>query len=440
MLSHTIKKKATMNSLRHLQHALRHITLVASLAILTACGGDPSGGSSGSGIGGGPGGGGSGSGGGSTAPLITTLSAKPLALGTAHGCALRDNAAVACWGSNSDGQLGDGTLLEHLSPTDITTLPGVASVVAGGLHTCALKTNGTVACWGSNLAGQLGVGGTTSKSSPTDTGLANVVDIAAGYFHTCALINDGTVTCWGSNAQGQLGSGAASGAPQTTPLVVPSASLGNVVAIAAGGANTCAVKADKTVLCWGENDVGQTGNGQSGSVLVATPTLVSGLGNVASLAVSLKHACVLKADATLACWGSNSAGQLGNGTNGVGTFSTAPVAIGGYGSVVAVASHSSHTCAVQTGGALACWGNNGYGKLGDGTLTPLNKNTPTPVSTSPVMAIETGGNHTCALRTDHTVACWGKNDEGQLGDGTKSLINTNHSSPIATTAGAVFMH
>ncbi len=391
MLSHTIKKKATMNSLRHLQHALRHITLVASLAILTACGGDPSGGSSGSGIGGGPGGGGSGSGGGSTAPLITTLSAKPLALGTAHGCALRDNAAVACWGSNSDGQLGDGTLLEHLSPTDITTLPGVASVVAGGLH-------------------------------------------------TCALINDGTVTCWGSNAQGQLGSGAASGAPQTTPLAVPSTSLSNVVALAAGGANTCAVKADKTVLCWGENDLGQTGNGQSGSALVATPTLVGGLGNVASLAVSVKHVCALLADATLACWGSNSAGQLGNGTNGVGTFSTAPVAIGGYGSVVAVASHSSHTCAVQTGGALACWGNNGYGKLGDGSLAPLNKNTPTPVSTSPVMAIETGGNHTCALRTDHTIACWGKNDDGQLGDATQSPINTNHSSPIATTAGAVFAH
>lgn len=391
MLSHTIKKKATMNSLRHLQHALRHITLVASLAILTACGGDPSGGSSGSGIGGGPGGGGSGSGGGSTAPLITTLSAKPLALGTAHGCALRDNAAVACWGSNSDGQLGDGTLLEHLSPTDITTLPGVASVVAGGLH-------------------------------------------------TCALINDGTVTCWGSNAQGQLGSGAASGAPQTTPLAVPSTSLSNVVALAAGGANTCAVKADKTVLCWGENDLGQTGNGQSGSALVATPTLVGGLGNVASLAVSVKHVCALLADATLACWGSNSAGQLGNGTHGVGTFSTAPVAIGGYGSVVAVASHSSHTCAVQTGGALACWGNNGYGKLGDGSLAPLNKNTPTPVSTSPVMAIETGGNHTCALRTDHTIACWGKNDDGQLGDATQSPINTNHSSPIATTAGAVFAH
>jgi len=181
-----------------------------------------------------------------------------IAAGAVWACALRADGTVRCWGANSAGQLGDGTITFHPTPVAVTGLSNAVAITAGVAHTCALRGDGTVGCWGGNNNGELGDGTTTTRLTPvTVAGLANAVALTAGNFHTCALRADGTVRCWGDNTVGQLGDSS------TTDRLAPVAvsGLSNVVAVPAGGATTCAVRVDGAVLCWGSNANGQLGDG-----------------------------------------------------------------------------------------------------------------------------------------------------------------------------------
>jgi alpha-tubulin suppressor-like RCC1 family protein len=366
-----------------------------------------------------------------TSPILTAVSVSGMASGVTaiaagifHTCAIQ-NSAVWCWGTNVVGQLGIPPLMpaESSVPLPVTGLTGgISAISARSSHTCALDSGGGVLCWGFNLNGQLGTGATGSSSAAVGvSGLASGVDaIDAGGVHSCAVTEDGGVVCWGSNARGQLGIGTAS--HLDAPVEVE-ALAGDVAALGAGESHTCALTPGGGVECWGENTSGQLGNGTNTPSLA--PVAVSGLGSgVAAVAVGGNHGCALTTGGGVSCWGANPNGQLGDGTT---TPSSVPVPVTGLaGGVAAIAAaKGNHSCALTTGGGVLCWGRNHAGQLGNGTNTTGPTSAPVAVSglASGVAAIALGTDHSCALTLAGGVVCWGLGLDGQLGNGGNSGSN-----------------
>jgi alpha-tubulin suppressor-like RCC1 family protein len=353
--------------------------------------------------------------------VASGASATTVAAGNGHTCAVTSGGAVWCWGANWGGQLGDGTNTPRLTPVAVSPrLPAldVTAVTAGDGHTCAVTRAGAVWCWGDNRAGQLGDGTTTSRHTPVAvSGLTSgVVAITAGDYHTCAVASAGALWCWGSNGNGQLGDGTTTN--RLTPVVV--SGIEGATAIAAAPSHTCAVASGGAVWCWGWNGSGQLGDGTTTDALA--PVAVKYLGSgVATVTAGGAHTCAVTSAGAVWCWGSGTAGQLGDGNR---TNALTPVSVSGLLSgAVAVTAGGSHTCALTSAGAVWCWGEN-EGKTGDGwTLWRL---TPVAVSGlgSGVVAIDAGGSHTCAVTSAGAVSCWGGNGSGQLGDGTSTSQNT----------------
>ena len=345
----------------------------------------------------------------------TTPGFAQLAAGARHTCAVNASGGVVCWGSNDAGQLGDGTTTNCNAPVPVVGLEsGAAALAAGGWHTCALTDAGGVLCWGGNGRGQLGDGTTEWRLTPVSvSGLeSGVIALTAGVEHTCALTANGSVLCWGWNWHGQLGDG--TGVDRWTPIQ-PYGLDSNVTALAAGGIHTCAVKSDVGTLCWGSNSAGELGDGTYEKRYMPTPVVGLG-GDVASVTAGGNHTCAVTADGGLVCWGSNGLGQLGDGTV---TGHNTPAPVSGLASgVTAVDASLFHTCAVAFGIGALCWGRNDYGTLGDGTTEM--RLMPTPVSrlASGILIVTAGEEHTCALKENGEALCWGRNDLGQLGDGT----------------------
>lgn len=322
-------------------------------------------------------------------PPPTNHKGAVIAVGWYHTVALKSDGTVWAWGINVEGQLGDGTTINHTTPVQVSGLGNVFSVAAGWGHTVALKNDGTVWTWGHNFNGQLGDGTTDTRLTPSQVaGLSNVIGIAAGWWHTVALKSDGTVWAWGWGNN-------------HTPTQV--SGLTGIVAIAAGWRHTVALKSDGTVWSWG-----------------GSPSQVSGLSNVASIAAGWDYTVALKNGGTVWAWGDNSSGQLGDGTT---TNRGTPVQASGLGNVTAIATGSWHTVGLKNDGTVWTWGYNEDGQLGNGATT--NRTTPSQVtSLTGIIAIAAGNYHTVALKSDGTVWAWGFNDDGLLGDGTVAIVRT----------------
>ncbi len=306
---------------------------------------------------------------------------------------------------------------------DVGSCNSVAEVSGGAYHTCARLASGVLKCWGSNTNGQLGNNSTTSTDNPVNvTGIADALAVAAGTDHTCAIVGTGSVKCWGENGAGQLGNG--TNTDSLTPVTLPG--ITTATHISAGASFTCIVLADDTVRCWGKNDVGQLGNGNTTNQ--NSPVTVTSLSNVAGISASPgSHACAVLNNGAARCWGFNSHSQLGNNST---NNSSTPVVVTSMSTAVQITTNFTSSCARLGGGAVQCWGNNQMGQLGDGT-TVLKPTPNTVPNLNGITDLSSGNVHTCAIENHKYVRCWGGNAAGQIGDST----TTNRLSPVPVTLG-----
>lgn len=339
-----------------------------------------------------------------------------LAAGYLHTCARRKSGKVQCWGANGAGQLGDGipfggTRDPATVPQDVNGLTDAIALASGVSHSCAIRRGGAVVCWGVNSFGQLG-DGTVIRSSSTVVvkGVSNAIAIAAGTSFTCALIQGGTVQCWGANYAGQLGDGTKVDRPTAAPVK----QITGATAIATAEYHACAVVAG-VVTCWGQNTDGQLGNGSTAESLLPSP--LASLGDIAQVVAASRFTCARATSGQVNCWGANNLGQLGTGSPNdapnpspvVNTVSDAVDLWVGY----------EHGCAARRTGEVRCWGNAGNGQVGSGSV-PDDASIPRPtavVGLSRALAVSTGGDHSCATTESGAVLCWGANTLGQLGNG-----------------------
>ncbi len=327
-------------------------------------------------------------------------------------------ADVLGWGWNAYGQLGDGTSTARFAPVQAVGLTNVAAISSGNEHTVALKQDGTVWAWGFGEYGQLGDGTFTTRLAPVQViGLANVISVAACGHNNIALKSDGTVWTWGNGNYGQIGDGSTfnRGAP------VQVTALSNIVSVDMGSAHCIAIRNDGTLWGWGLNVYGQLGDGTF-VFQRNLPVQVIGLTGAVSVKCGGYHNLALMPNGTVQAWGENSLGQLGDGTT---NMRSTPASVLGLTGITEVKGGSLHSLALDAGGNVWSWGYAAADQLYDPT-TP-DRWVPTLVSgITGVRSISAGTFHSLALMPDGAVQAWGSNAYGQLGDGTF----TNSETPV----------
>ena len=351
--------------------------------------------------------------------------------GDGQTCALLQDDTISCWGAGTAPFVVDGV------STLPVPVPGIATAIglsAGNGHACAVLHDGTVDCWGEDANGELGNGspdvsidfgnGTTTYADTARTvDLTGVSQITTGEGQRCAILQDGGTDCWGLNEGLELG------LPATTdhavsPVGVPALSSKAATQISAGTSfspsedHTCARLQGGTVACWGADDVGQLGNGLP--TRFADPVLIPTITTAVQVSAGGEHSCAVLLDGTVTCWGANESGQLGNGTT---SPSATPVPVSGITTAVQVAAGEHHTCALLQDGTVKCWGDDAEGELGNGHAGN-GQGSSVPVAAEifpahPATQIAAGGYDTCVVMQDHTISCWGQAEHGQLGNGVK---------------------
>lgn len=351
-------------------------------------------------------------------PVALARPATAIALGAYSTCALLDDGSVSCWGANQFGQLGDATLTPHDTPFEALPPGSSVEIVSGAFHACARLGNGTVSCWGDDQDGQCGSPGLQVGTAPTVVaGLSNVVGLAAGHRHTCARVAGGTAMCWGKNGEAELGDNTTSNF-RSTPQ--PVANLANVVELRAGGRHTCALLANGNVTCWGRNTEGEYGTGDI--VADEAPSRSSLVTSASRIIVGSRHTCALRDDGSVQCWGNGSRGTLGNAT--LPSEQSTPVTVALSRPAVAIGGHFNHACAILDDNSVECWGTNSAGQHGNGTRSIADH--PVDVATN-VTAVSAGDDHTCAIAGGQ-LSCWGANTGGALGLG--NYLGTDTPKPV----------
>ncbi len=342
-----------------------------------------------------------------------------LSAGAASTCGVTTAGAVKCWGRNHRGQLGNGSVTASTLPVLVQGITTAVQVSVGFEHACALLANASVRCWGRNAHGQLGNDSTIDSSTPVQvTGLTGVSSIHAGVFSTCALATNGGVACWGRG--GDLGDGSLT--PSRLPRVVPN--LANVrqlsvstAYLSANPIHVCGVRADGTAFCWGDNSDGQLGTGTQ--LDSSIPVTVPGISDALEIGAGPVHTCVRRTSG-VSCWGAGQ--QVGDGAN---TRRLSPVSVALPHPAAALVVGEDHTLLATTMSGLSCWGRGNSGQCGTAAaFTPGGPIHLTPV-TSVVMnatLIAAGGGHSCAfVSATRLTWCWGSNEWGELGYETVDL-------------------
>jgi len=325
-------------------------------------------------------------------------------------CGIDSALYLYCWGRNEYGTLGVGDTADRKTASLLSTSPVWASVSAGGYFACAQTIGGYLYCWGDNNNGSVGDGTTADRLQPTE--VVNTPDwlsLDTGFLHACALRDDYTLWCWGQNGYGQIGNGGFSNA---TAGPVQLAKTWKTMSV--GGYHTCAIrKKDNTLWCWGQNDEGELGIGTLKNKNV--PTKVGTSSNWALVQCGGYHTCAKKKDGTIWCFGRNQEGQIGNGK-----FSNtvkSPVKVGKATNWASLSNGNFHSCAMKKNTGLYCWGWNGGGQLATGDTVDRKRPRLVNGAGTGYLLYSAGGAHTCGLWSDSQIWCWGANWAGQLGNG-----------------------
>ena len=339
---------------------------------------------------------------------------------------------INTWGANNAGQLGNGNLpVARCSPSSVSGGGNNWWKISSGYSSVlAIKTNGSLWAWGSNCCGQLGIETTFSKSSPVlvISNVNNWIEVSSAGDSSGGIKADGTLWTWGSNQNGVLGDGTTTN--KSSPDQV--AGGGTTWCALSMRASSAAIKTDGTLWTWGFNASFNGGGALGDGTTTArnSPGTTAGGGtNWRTVSVGSGHMGAIKTDGTLWTWGCNTYGQLGIG-NTTNTCSPATVAGGGT-NWCAISAGNNFTAAIKTDGTLWTWGENGAGRLGDGTVSSRTSPGTVAGGGTTWSRICAGCLHTAAIKTDGTLWTWGGNTCGQLGDGTI----TSRNSPVTTVAG-----
>lgn len=348
-----------------------------------------------------------------------------MALGEDHSCGIKPDGSAWCWGAGTDGHLGNGsTPASAVSPVRVMDSSGYRQITAGTSHSCGIRTDGTAWCWGSDTNGRLGNGaiaGDQSVPSPVSGGM-RWNKLSSGATHTCGINSDADMYCWGNNANGKLGRGS-TGGDFTTPQLVS----GNIKwrDVTAGANASCGIDDKSQLWCWGNNTGGRLGTGEL-TPTSNVPLLVREAGPWVRVSVGEISSCGIKSDGSLWCWGV--------GTNCItgqpllcSTTASTPVPVGDTGpwADVSVSRYGStrSACAIKQDGTAWCWGYTTTGHLGYNVVSGDTKIPRQVTDPGPWSYIQTSLSHTCGIKQDGSAWCWGSDTNGRLGNGSVLAVN-----------------
>lgn len=357
----------------------------------------------------------------SAAPDVEFTDVTMVVAGTDHACVLQGE-RVYCSGSNESGQLG-AAAAPSSQAAQAAASEAVQRIVAGYGYTCALLTDGSVGCFGLNDRGQLGTGDHTSRRELQRVALPSPVKAVATKFGTvCVVLEgnidvvEGTVYCWGANENNQCGTGTFEADDDEATPVVPLLDVA-ARAVAVGRGHTCVLTDADELWCWGSNGSHELGLGPDAPGLTTEPSRVSDL-LFAQVVPGQNHTCAIATDGQLYCWGDmlDADGHPGPMGHDDGAVHDVPTRVGEDADWTHIATDTFHSCGLRGDGELWCWGRNAEGQLGVGSADVV----PSRVNVNPgerFTSVAVGRFHTCALRDDGVVLCAGKNDNGELANG-----------------------
>jgi alpha-tubulin suppressor-like RCC1 family protein len=366
-----------------------------------------------------------------------------VATGRTHSCAIDTGGGLWCWGRGSQGQIGDGRMDElpggdacRLEPFAILEGSTWLRVAPGDEHTCAVRSDGTLWCWGLNESGQIGdgaVGPLYTRLDPTEVGGDDWIDVHAAIDRSCGIRSDGSLWCWGIG-------GALPGTGldfSSTPVELDAPRQMRAFARGGWAEHACAIDVDGGLWCWGSNVWGQLGPGDTTDLLVE----VDLGGAVEAAATGFGTVCGRLDDGSVQCMGLGSSGQLGDGGSGQGHMSSSPVEVSLPGSAIAIAQGASHGCARTEDGVDLCWGSNDAGEIGDGTSGPDNgRLQPAATNTwggGPIaggwIELDVGGGQGCGTRNGGELWCWGRRIALGNGDTGEDCSASNPPACVVTT-------
>lgn len=357
------------------------------------------------------------------AAMASPLVFQQVSAGTAHTCGVTTGNRAYCWGLGSWGQIGDGTTIQS-RPTPIAVAGTLRfrQVSAADVHSCGVTTDHRAYCWGFGGGGALGDGTRTDRLTPVLVAGGHLFRrVEAGEGHTCGVsYPDNRAYCWGENGVGQLGDGTIT--MRLTPVAV--AGGRKFRQVSAGQLHTCAVTTSDQAFCWGWNDFGQLGD-SSDAAQRLTPSLVAGRHRFRDLDAGAAATCAVTTEDKAFCWGNGRAGQIGDGKTNLRFW---PRSVAGRHSFNRVSVGQLHTCGETPENRTYCWGDNLEGAVGDGTRTRRLK--PVPVAGKLRFSqVSAGGSHTCATTSAGVAYCWGSSGDGRLGTGVPG--NALTPSPVA---------